>query len=263
MSHPETLAFWNSQLQNAVTVPDFPIWEPRYRELSAAAARHGAPARVATGPDPMQAVWRHATGRPSHALVFIHGGYWRKFAAADFAFVAETARAADATLWNVDYRLMPGVRMADVVADTVAGCEAVEAERIVIVGHSAGGHLAVEAALRLSGPPGAVLAVSGLYDLDPLRYAFIQDELAFTADEVAAFSPETRAAEVRCPVHLVAGADETVEFRRQSARLFEKIRAAGGEATLTFAEGRHHSSVVADLADPGTPLARQVAALLA
>ena len=114
--------------------------------------------------------------------------------AADFAFVAHTAKAADATFWNVDYRLMPGVRMADVVADTVAACAAVDAERVVIVGHSAGGHLAVEAALRLPKPPAAVVAVSGLYDLDPLQYAFIQDELTLTDDEVAAFSPETRAA---------------------------------------------------------------------
>jgi arylformamidase len=263
MTHPETLAFWNSQLQNSVTVPDFPVWEPRYLELSSAAGRLGTPERIATGDDPMQAVWRLSTGRPSHALVFIHGGYWRKFAAADFGFVAETALAADATFWNVDYRLMPAARMADVVADTVAACDAVDAERVVIAGHSAGGHLAVEAALRMRRPPAAVVAISGLYDLDPLTYAFIQDELSLTAGEVAAFSPQTRAEEMPCPVHLVAGADETVEFRRQSARLFEAIRAAGGEATITFAEGRHHSSVVADLADPATPLSRQVAALLA
>jgi arylformamidase len=261
MTHPETLAFWNSQLQNAVTVPDFPLWEPRYIALSAAAPAPDE--RIRTGPDPVQGVDRTATGRPSHALVFIHGGYWRKYTAREFAFVAATARAADATFWNVDYRLMPVVRMADVVADCLAACEVVKAERIVLVGHSAGGHLAVEMALRMRRPPDAVVAISGLYDLDPLTYAFIQDELSLTGEEVAAFSPETRAAEIRCPVHLVAGADETVEFRRQSARLFEKIRAAGGEASLTFAEGRHHSSVVADLADPATPLARQVAALLA
>jgi arylformamidase len=262
---PETEAFWNAQLQNSAILPDADQWERRYAELSAAAARLGAPERIPTGGEAMQAVWRTPTGRPGRALVFVHGGYWRRFAAADFAFVAAAAQAADATLHNVDYRLMPAVRMADVVDDVVAGCATAlrDAESAVIVGHSAGAHLAVEAALRLPCPPSAVVAISGLYDLDPLRYAFIQHELALTGEEVAAFSPQARAADMPCPAHIAVGEDETVEFRRQSVRFFEAVRAADGAASLTLVPRRHHMAVVADLADPDSGLSRFVTALFA
>ncbi|WP_108658434.1 alpha/beta hydrolase [Acuticoccus kandeliae] len=251
MTHPETEAFWNSQLQNASIIPDFDQWEKRYRDLSADARfTLNPPVRISTGTDPMQAVWRFDTGPRSNALVFIHGGYWRRFCAADFDFVTDTAKAAHATFYNVDYRLMPGVRMADVVADALAACEIAtrEAEHVVIAGHSAGAHLAVECALRLSRPPAAVIGLSGIYDLDPLRYSFIQRDIGLTEDEVRDFSPITRAAEIPCPVHLAAGAEEMVEFRRQSARLFEAIRAAGGKASMRFVEFRNHVSIVTDLA---------------
>lgn len=262
MPYAATEPFWNAQLQNAVVVPDADLWPERYAVLSGRAARYGAPERIATGDHPDQAVWRTATGRPDHALIFIHGGYWRRFSAADFAFVAATAAAADATFWNVDYRLMPAVRLADVVADTLAACEraCAGAGRVVIAGHSAGAHLALETALRLSRPPAAVLAISGLYDLAPLRHAFIQHDLAFTAEEVAAFSPQTRTSAVPCPVHLAVGAEEKVEFHRQSAMLHDAIRDAGGEASLTFVEGRDHFSVVADLAEEGSGLSALVEA---
>ncbi|MCF3933590.1 alpha/beta hydrolase [Acuticoccus sp. M5D2P5] len=251
MTYPETEAFWNSQLQNSITVPDFASWEGRYRDLSAKAmATLDPPIRIATGPDPMQAVSKSETGRASDALIFIHGGYWRRFEAADFGFVAETAIGAHATFYNVDYRLMPAVRMADIVADTMAACEAIlaEVDRAVIVGHSAGAHLAVEMALRLPKPPAAVVAISGIYDLAPLRHAFIQDELHLTTDEVREFSPLSRAADIPCPVYIAAGGDETVEFRRQSAMLFDTMSDAGRTASLRFVAFRHHSSIVSDLA---------------
>ena len=39
-------------------------------------------------------------------------------------------------------------------------------------------------------PPAAVVAISGLYELDPLRFAFIQDELNLTEEDVANYSPQ-------------------------------------------------------------------------
>ncbi|WP_420391600.1 alpha/beta hydrolase [Acuticoccus sp.] len=260
-----TQAFWNSQLENAVTVPDFAAWQDRHGALSAEADRLGQPERIATGAGENQAVWRTPLGRADVGLVFVHGGYWRRYSADNFSFVAETAAAAKATLYNVDYRLMPAARMADLVDDTLAACNvaARACERVLLVGHSAGAHLAVEAALRADTPPSAVVAVSGLYELAPLRHAFIQDELQLTLEEVEAFSPQDRVGDLDCPLHLRVGADETVEFRRASARLFDAAIDARREATIDFVTGRHHMSVVADLADPRTALSRLVQHLLA
>ncbi|MEM9221352.1 MAG: alpha/beta hydrolase [Pseudomonadota bacterium] len=259
----DSLAFWNSQLQSAITVPDYESWPERYRALSQEAARFGAPERIALGEDDMQALWRLPTGRPSHGFIFIHGGYWRAFTAADFAFVAAAAHTADATFYNVDYRLMPGSRMADVVADTTnAVVRAMEdVEHAIIVGHSAGGHLAAEAALRVPQAPAACVAISGLFELAPLVQSFIQEEIALTEEEVTQFSPQDRAAEFRCPVHLVTGGDETVEFKRQSARLYDTIAGLGIRATLHFEPGCTHTAVVAELASEKSALTRRVAAL--
>lgn len=258
----ESRAFWNSQLDNAATVPDFSSWPLRYAELSHTVRRRwGEGERLPVGPEPGQAVWRVATGRSDRAMVFIHGGYWRRYEAADFAFVAAAAHAANATLYNVDYRLMPAVRLADAVMDAVAASAVAvaEAERTVLVGHSAGAHLAVEAALRLSAGVAGVVGISGLYDLAPLRHAAIQDEIALTMQEVADFSPQVRAAHITCALTLAAGAEETVEFRRQSAMLHDAVIDSGGQSRLSFVADRHHSSIVSDLADPTSAVSHLIA----
>lgn len=261
----ETEQFWNSQLENATVVPEFAAWQDRHEALSAMADALGRPERIATGPDDSQVVWRTNLGRRTHGLVFVHGGYWRRYAAEHFTFVAETAAAADCTFFNIDYRLMPAVRMADVVADVVAGIEIAMSmcERVVLVGQSAGAHLAVEAATRLGKRPDHIVAISGLYDLSPLPHSFIQDEIGLTRDEVLRFSPLLKAGDVPCPLHLRAGASETVEFRRQSARMFEVVRECGGEATIEFLDQHHHASIIADLADTRSVLSQLVQNLLA
>lgn len=252
MGRRETASFWNKQLNLRELIPDYAAWQDRYEALSAIADRLSEPVRMATGPHPEQALFRIATGPATHRVVFVHGGGWTFYRAENYSFVAETALAARAAFFNVEYRKMPAWRLAELVADTVAALEIASsgAERVVLVGHSAGAHLAVEAALRSASPPAAVVALSGVYDLDPLRYSFVQEAVAFTEEEVAAFSPLRRVGELRCPLHLLVGDDETVEYRRQSVRMFERAEAAAVDATLTFVPRRHHASLVADLAEP-------------
>lgn len=265
MTFRETEAFWDAQLCVEAVLPDLAAWEERHNEMSRLAARLGEPRRLATGDDPMQGVWKSDTGRDTHGLIFVHGGDWRRYQAANFAFVAEAAAIAGATFYNVDYRLMPGVRMTDVVADVCTAVAAAmgEVRRALLVGHCAGAHLALEAALRLDEEPAAVIALGGLYDLEPVQYSALQTNLGLREDEVLQFSPRLRAGAERCPVHLAAGAGETYEVRRQSVRMFEAIRAGGGEATLTFVPQRHRYSLVADLADPDSALTRLACEALA
>ncbi|ORE95238.1 hypothetical protein ATO13_00230 [Stappia sp. 22II-S9-Z10] len=260
----ETRQFWNGQLEHAAIIPDFAAWQDRHEALSAQADALGMPERIPTGADDLQALWRTKLGRATHGLLYIHGGFWRRYAAHDFSFVAETAAAANVTFYNVDYRLVPLVRMKEAVDDVVAACAiAREAcDRLVVVGHSAGAHLAVEAAMRMERPPDHVVAISGIYDLAPLRFAFIQDELGLSDEEVATFSPIFRAASMPCPVHIRVGAAETAEFQRQSVRFFETVSEAGRTATIEFMQAHHHSSIVAELADSNTVLSHLVQSLL-
>ncbi len=261
----ETKTFWNSQFDTSLNVPDYAAWEDRHESLSALADAHGTPKRIPTGAGNSQAVWRNAVGRSTHAMVFVHGGTWSGRCADNFTFAAETAVASNATFYNVDYRHMPEACMEDLVTDVTEGCRVAmdSADTVLLVGHSAGAHLAVEAAMRLPRPPLAVVAISGIYDLDPLRFASLQDDLLLTEDDVRRFSPRQRAHEMRCPLHLRAGGDETFEYRRQAARMFEAMESAGGAATIEFNDNHHHSSIVAELADPTSVLSHLVQNLLA
>ena len=143
-------------------------------------------------------------GAPVH--IFIHGGYWRRFAAADFSFVAEALVAAGTTAVIVDYALCPGVSIDEIVrqvraaiawtwtnASTFGGAR----DRITLSGHSAGGHLTAMA-LATDWPgqydlPSDVikagLAISGLFDLAPFPYSWLQPSLQLTWEQVLRQSP--------------------------------------------------------------------------
>lgn len=246
-------------------LPDFAAWTAWYpRESAAARADVGEPEVVRVGPEAMPA-YRFVPGTRPTGFVYIHGGYWRAFAASDYDFALRVARAVNAPFYNVDYRLMPAVRMADVVDDVARTVAAIAARhraaggrRLVIAGHSAGAHLAVYALAQDIGVARDGVLVSGVFDLAPLTGSFLQDEIALTPDEVARFSPGVSGPVPATPQQVVTGADETDAIQRQSDGYLQRAVAAGVAATRHRIPGTHHMSVVAQLGQPDTPLWRLV-----
>jgi arylformamidase len=131
--------------------------------------------------------------------------------------------------------------------------------RIVVAGHSAGGHAAAMLLccrwkqLAEDLPPNLVtraLALSGLYDLEPLRHAaFLQSDLQLTPAAVARLSPAFFP-RPKGQLHAVVGADESEEFMRQN-RL---IRDVWGPTSVPVCEtipGTDHLTMLHKLADPG------------
>ena len=151
-------------------------------------SRPAAPERVAYGPDPLQCgeLWRPANV-PRGTIVAVHGGCWQTDIATirilDWACADLAAR--NWTVWSLEYRGIdrPGGGWPGTFLDVAAGADAlrglgVASERVVALGHSAGGHLAMWLAARGGLPEDsplwrpdplpihAVLCLGGLPDLE-------------------------------------------------------------------------------------------------
>lgn len=226
------------------------------------------------GPAPAQA------GAPAPVLVYIHGGYWRALDKQDQSFVAAPFVEAGAVVVLPNYALAPAVTVRHIVLQMVQavawvhrhiGAFGGDPARLVVAGHSAGGHLAAMmlacrwAEVGTDLPPHLVssaLALSGVFDLAPLRRApFLAPDLALTAGEARALSPARLPAPAAGRLVAVVGGDESAEFHRQT----RQIRRAWGPATVPVCEtvpGRHHMNVLHTLAEPASRVHRLARQLL-
>jgi len=212
-------------------------------------------------------------------LVFIHGGYWRSSDKSLHGFLAPAFNADGALVMIPNYALCPAVGIEH-IALQLARCLAWvhrhaalyggNPSRIVVAGHSAGAHLAamllscrwkdVDASLPAQLVSGA-LAISGLFDLEPLRLApFIRDDIRLTPASVRRLSPAFFP-RPRKPLHTAVGGEETSELKRQTAL----IRDQWGPTSVPVSEtipNANHFTILHNLADPNGRLHRNALALL-
>lgn len=197
--------------------------------------------------------------------IFIHGGYWMRCAPADFHWLAAGARSAGWTVGMVGYRLAPEARISEITAEVAAmisAAAAVVPGPIRIAGHSAGGHLACRMVCRdvlppeVSGRIASVLSISGLHDLRPLIKTPMNEVLGLDLTEARAESPALlEPLELEgAPVTLWVGGAELAEFGRQARLLAEIWGGLGLDLRLIEDPGRDHFTVLAPLAEAGSPL---------
>jgi arylformamidase len=220
-----------------------------------------------------------AEARGAPVLVYLHGGYWRALDKRDQSFVAPPFVAAGAMVVLPNYALCPAVGIEHIVLQLVQALAWVwrhaaehggDPARIVVAGHSAGGHLAAMLlachwqAVASDLPADLVksaLAVSGVFELEPLRHApFLAPDLNLDAAMAHRLSPAAMPPP-RGRLVAVVGADESEEFKRQNALIAE----AWGPRVVLAAEEvpeRHHMNVLHALADPGARTHRLALQLL-
>jgi arylformamidase len=214
--------FWNSQFKFSEILPEFAAFVTRMASDSGVVSEQHKFHRETYGAHPRQWVeWTEGSGSDAILPVILHGGYWRALEAESHRFMIPAFQHHGAFVANIEYRLMPEVRLGDVVADTVAALSLLigrfPTSQFVLIGHSAGAHLALSAlrdpeiAKRTKG----TIALSGVYDLAPAALSFLQPELQLTQDEIASFS--LGANENRPPVLYVNGGAETHEYLRGGA----------------------------------------------
>lgn len=213
-------------------------------------------------------------------FVFIHGGYWQRLDKNDYDFVARPFVEMGAAVVNVNYDLAPKVTITEIVRQVRgavlwawqnAGSFNGDRHRIHVSGHSAGGHLTAMVAatdwpaLATDVPADIVKsghAISGLYELEPIRLCHLNDAVRMDEAEAAANSPANMAAANNAPLVLTVGGAETDEFLRQQTDYAAALRAAGREVPEIVEPGRNHFDVLDALTTPGEQLHESVKRLM-
>lgn len=220
---------------------------------------------VPYGPAPRNRIDYFAADKPGPLLVFIHGGYWQMRAKETFSFLAAGPLAHGMHVALVGYTLAPDATLTQIVAEVRAGIAwlkqhggefGADTERMIVSGWSAGGHLT---ALCVD-EPGVIggVAISGIYDLEPIRLSYLNNKLQLSDAEEKSLSPLLLPLSPR-PLTLVYGSDELPELQRQSEQ-FGAARNALPGVLLPLAQ-RNHFTILNELASPDGAITRAVCAI--
>jgi len=232
-------------------------WEARSARLRAA---HPEGMDLRYGPEERNRIDYFAARRDGPVLAFIHGGYWQMRAKELFAFVAEGPLAWGINVALIGYTLAPQKRLDGIVAEIHAALTWLQKsipilggdpEKLLVSGWSAGGHLTAMAMSHAAVKGG--LAISGIYDLEPMRLCYINDKLRLDEDEARRNSPGP----TQNPLFIAYGADELPELCRQSEQYAKLL-----EEKATAVPGKNHFTILEELASPHgvlTALVRRLA----
>jgi acetyl esterase/lipase len=209
------------------------------------------------GPAPRNRIDLFEAKKNSPLLVFIHGGYWQMREKETFAFIVPGPLAHGISVALVGYTLAPEKRMDGIVGEIRTAISHLDSKtnRVIVSGWSAGGHLA---AMAMQMPAvNAGLAISGLYDLEPIRHCYVNDKLRLDAHEASRNSPISMPAFSE-PITVAYGKNELPELCRQSEEYAKAVK----QAKLLALPNHNHFTILEELASPDGALTREVLALV-
>lgn len=240
-------------------------WERRSAEMRARYPQH---LDLRYGPRERNRIDFLKSAEAGPTLVFIHGGYWQARAKENFTLFAAGPMAHGINVALIGYTLAPEASIDDIVGEVNSGLDFLmdrlpalggNPERIVVSGWSAGGHLTSMAIAHPRVMAG--LAISGIYDLEPIRHSYLNAKLGLDAAESERNSPLRHTGGADKPLSLVVGSAELLMLRKQTSD-FASHRAANG-LPVTYEEiaGADHFSIMDEMASPDgriTTLIRQL-----
>jgi acetyl esterase/lipase len=197
-------------------------------------------------------------GRPAApTLVYIHGGYWQMNDKEPYAFLGEGVRDAGFNLALVEYTLAPAARLDQIVGEVrtavswvIAHAKEIDGDpaRVFVSGHSAGGHLTAMAMTdtRLAGG----IAISGIYDLEPIRLNYLNEKLGLDVAESERNSPMRHFPAAAPPLVVTVGLGELPELVRQSQEYAAAWAARGLRGRYLPVPAHDHFSILEELARP-------------
>ncbi|HET7888305.1 MAG TPA: alpha/beta hydrolase [Bradyrhizobium sp.] len=219
-------------------------------------ARHGAHLNLAYGPRARNRIDFLKAAPNAPTLLFIHGGYWQMRAKEFFTMFAAGPMAHGINVALIGYTLAPEVTLEQIVAEIHAGIDhlagrlaelGADASRLVASGWSAGGHL-TSMAMQNKHIKGGV-AISGIYDLEPIRHSYLNVKLGLDEAMSRRNSPMLLTHGAK-PMALTVGGAELPLLRQQTAD-FAAYRAYHALPVI-YEEipGANHFTIMDQMASP-------------
>ena len=212
-------------------------------------------------------------GKSRNVLVFIHGGSWDSGKKNIYWWLGRNFAKKDIVEVNINYRLAPGYQYMDMASDAAAALRWVnmnisryggDPERIFVMGHSAGGHLA---ALINSDPqffkeqgiknPIRGVILNDSFGLDMHEYLLTAEKTKQTASFLQTFSTDQEAWKKGSPLsylsnvnspHLILVGERTYPaIENQSRRLYELLKANGHPAIFKQVANKKHVGMITQM----------------
>jgi acetyl esterase/lipase len=211
-------------------------------------------------------------GQPPPVAVLLHGGFWRSVWAADLMdALAVDLAARGFAAWNLEYRRPDRYGWTATASDVAAGLGALsdmdarlDLNRVAVLGHSAGGQLALRVAAD-HGRIALVVPLAGVLDLAGgdgrgIGTGAVTAALGgprYEVPEVYAASDPMARVPIGVPQLVVQGADDDLDLIDFNRRYVAAARAAGDDVTYIEEPGDHFAVI-----DPAAPLWHTIAGAL-
>lgn len=234
-------------------------------------------------------------GREVPVVVFVHGGFWIRQSKDFFqpivglygnVGIALARRGIGVAV--IDYRLVPAVTFDEQYADVARAVAWVQdhvatrggdPSRLVLAGHSAGGHIAALTAFddaRLAAFDVDVSAIRGYAPLSPILdlaalAAHPPEENAEIVEQVfgdalAAYSPRTHFSADIAPMLVVLGENDLAALQEQVPPAIDELVSLGAPVEYHLVADKDHDQIVLDFdseQDAVTPLIVEFVAAVA
>jgi len=277
----QTQAQIDAQYDPAIKLPDAAAPGRHYVARSALARQQlRCVLDVPYGPTLIETLDIFPAAEPNAPVfVFLHGGYWRALSSKEFSGVALGLQPLGITTVVVNYALCPRVSLDEITRQVraavawthhhIAGYGG-DPARIALGGHSAGAHLTAMCLQTAwaedyglpQDPLAAAVLVSGIYDIAPLRYSYLQPLIQLDDGIIRRNSPAFAVRRCTTPVWVNWGSEETPEFARQAHLYHQAWLAAGNAGELSALPGADHYIGIHGFEHPDSALSQWLAGQL-
>jgi acetyl esterase/lipase len=254
---------WNDAFQNGAYIDGAADYITRWTDAAAAfrASHTDAALDQSYGPNPRNRYDLFRAPNAKGTVIFVHGGYWHQL---DKSYWSHLAAGPLAHGWNVafpEYTLAPDARISQITSEIATAVSTIADGPVRLTGHSAGGHLVsrmnctnIDVAATIE----HTVSISGVHDLRPLISTDMNETLLLDAAEAQAESPAFATAKPNTSITFWVGTAERPEFLRQNRIIAENWSRSGINATDHYDQNHHHFSVIEPMADPNSPLTKEL-----